>query len=259
MENFYSLLGVKETAGNQEIKKAFRERAKHLHPDIAGEAAAGKMRKLITAYEVLSDGERRFEYDRAYRRFTSKFHFDYRTYLREQDDNPECQSKLIFFQLLHLEEEEAVEIWEKQGGLEFSMEKYLDREDWMDCVYMLAEELEKKQRYHEAFVLLLGLIREERRSPYFRHFMEEVETFFRELIRLHLKSSVDPETYADCLESLIGLGFSSRDEARWMRSLAETMLYLGDRGQANRIFREALARDPALPNVKQLKKKLNVS
>ena len=88
--------------------------------------------------------------------------------------------------------------------------------------------------------------------------MEEVETFLKELVRLRLKQAVDAETYADCLEALLDLGFSSRDEARWMRSLAETLIRLGDTGQAGRVFREALRRDPALPNVKQLRKKLNV-
>ena len=257
MENYYTLLGVSQSAGSQEIKKAFRDKAKHLHPDIAGERAAGQMRKLLTAYETLLDQDRRFEYDRAYSRFSSKYQFDYRTYLREQEDNPQCQSNLVFFELLHLEEDEALSVWEKQGGLDFRMENYLDREDWMDCTFMLAEELEKRQRYYEAFVLLLSLVREERRRPYFKHFMEEVETFFKELIRLRLKTAVDTETYAECLEALIGLGFSSRDEARWMRSLAEALVNLGETGQAGRIFREALARDPALPNVKQLKKKLN--
>ncbi|MCL2478358.1 MAG: J domain-containing protein [Treponema sp.] len=259
MENYYSLLGVPQAAGSQEIKKAFRDKAKHLHPDIAGEEAAEKMRKLITAYEVLLDQDRRFEYDRAYSRFSSKYQFDYRTFLREQEDNPECQATLVFFQLLHLEEDDAIAVWEKQGGLDFRMEKYLDREDWMDCVFMIAEELDKRQRYYEAFVLLLSLIREERRRPYFKHFMEEVENFFRELVRLRLKPTVDTETWASCLEELIGLGFSGREEARWMRSLAEALISLGETGQAVRIFREALARDPALPNVKQLKKKLNVS
>ena len=259
MENYYSLLGVPHSANSQEIKRAFRDRAKHLHPDIAGEAAAGQMRKLLTAYEVLCDRDRRFEYDRAYSRFSSKYHFDYRTYLREQEDNPESQAKLIFFELLHLEEDAALAVWERQGGLEYCMENFLDREDWMDCTFMLAEELEKRARYYEAFILLLGLIKEERRNPYFKHFMEEVETFFKELVRLHLRQAVDTETYAECLESLIGLGFSSKDEARWLRSLAEILVRMGETTEAQHIFKEALKLDPGLPNVIQLKKKLKVT
>jgi curved DNA-binding protein CbpA len=258
VENYYSLLGVSQSATSGEIKKAFRERAKRLHPDIAGEMAAGEMRKLLTAYEVLLDRDRRFEYDRAYSRFTRKYHFDYRTFLREQEDDPESQTKLIFFELLHLEEDAALGIWQKRGGLDFPMEKYLDREDWMDCTYILAEELARRERYYEAFVLLLRLVREERRRPYFKHFMPELEGFLKEIIRLKLRASVDAETYVECIEALLELGFHPRDEARWMRSMAETLVRMGETGTAARVFREALKRDPALPNTLKLRRKLNV-
>ncbi|MDR2363898.1 MAG: DnaJ domain-containing protein [Spirochaetaceae bacterium] len=258
MDNYYSLLSITQNASPQDIKKAFREQAKRLHPDIAGAAAAEKMRKLLTAYEVLSDRERRYEYDRAYGRFINTYRFDYRAFLRERQDDPGSQARLVFFNLLHLEEEEALAVWRAQGGLDFSMEKHLDREDWMDCTFILAEELEKRRCYYEAVMLLIALIREERRLPYFRHFIEEVEAFLKEIIRLKLKPSVTPETYAECLEALLELGFSPKDEARWMRSLAETLIRLGELRGAEAVFREALRRDPGLPNTRGLRKKLRV-
>jgi curved DNA-binding protein CbpA len=257
MTDYYSLLGVDKQASSGEIKRVFREKAKRIHPDIAGEKAASQMRKLITAYEVLSDPGRRFEYDRAYGRFVKRYRFDYRSFLRETDD-PASQAKLIFFDLLHLEEEEALELWKTRGGLQFPLWRFLEREDWMDCSFILAEELEKRGDYYEAFMLLVGLVREERRRPYFRHFAEEVEGFLKELVRLKLRSAVDEETYAECMEVLLGLGFPSKDEARWMRSLAESLLRLGERGSAEAVFREALKRDPALSNVVQLRRRLKV-
>ena len=137
MNNYYELLSVSPNASRQEIKKAFRERAKLLHPDIAGEEASEKMRKLLAAYQILSDPNRRFKYDRAYNRFAGKYRgkqgFDYRSFLMERKDDPESQAKLIFFELLHLEEDSALAVWQEQGALRFPMEKYLDREDWMDC------------------------------------------------------------------------------------------------------------------------------
>ncbi|QQO11235.1 J domain-containing protein [Breznakiella homolactica] len=258
MENYYTILGITHGAGPGEVKRAFRERAKKIHPDVAGETAHGEMRKLITAYEVLSDPERRQEYDRAYDRFVKPHNFDYRAFLREQKDDPECQAKLIFFDLLHLEEDEALEIWDAQGGLGFSMEQYLEREDWMDCTFILAEELEKRSRYYESFVLLADLVREERRRPYFRHFMPEVEMFLKELVRLRLRASVDDETYVEAMETLLELGFPRRDEARWMRSMAETLVKMGESGAARAVLQEALQRDPSLSNVVQLRRKLKI-
>jgi tetratricopeptide (TPR) repeat protein len=258
MENYYTLLGVGHDSSSAEIKKAFREKAKRLHPDIAGKAAEAAMRKLLTAYEVLSSRDRRFEYDRAYFRFIQKVDFDYRTWLTEQGDDPASQAKLVFFELLHLEEDRAIEIWRKNGGIHFAMEKYLDREDWMDCLYLLAEELDQRGQSYEAFRLLVCLVREERRVPYFRHFMEDIEIFLRELVRLRLKAQVDDETWIDCLETLLELGFSPGDEARWMRSLAEVLARMGETVAAGAMIREALKRDPALPNITRLRRKLNV-
>ena len=260
MNSHYDLLQIRQDASTQEIKRAFRERAKQLHPDIAGEDGAEQMRKLLAAYETLSDKNRRFEYDKVYRRFAGKYGgkpgFNYRIYLRERQDEPESQAKLIFFELLHLEEETALALWEKRGGLNFPMEKYMDREDWMDCTFIIAEELNKRNKYYEAFILLVKLVKEERRLPYFKHFMEDVETFLKELIRLHLRKAVDPETYVECMETLLELKFPAKDEARWLRSLAEALISIGEMSSAAGILREALKRDPKLPNTVRLRKAL---
>jgi len=249
MKNYYELLGVGRNASAGEIKKAFREKAKRLHPDIAGTSAEGEMRKLLTAYQTLSSEERRWEYDRAYSRFVSGLaadkaaaaspSFDYRAWLHEQGDDPASQAKLLFFELLHLEEDEAIALWRKNGGINFPMEKYLHRDDWLDCCFILAEELDRRQHSYEAFRLLVVVIREERRLPYFRHFTVEVEKFVREIVRLRLRAQVDEETWIECLETLLALGFPTRDNSYWMRLLAKTLSDLGDNAAAQQILREA--------------------
>jgi curved DNA-binding protein CbpA len=166
------------------------------------------MQKLLTAYEVLSDEERRYEYDRIYIKLVQKSGFDYRRFLQESED-PRSKAKLIFFCLLRPDEEDyALEVWRNHGGLNFQLEKYLDREDWMDCAFILAEELEKRQHYYEAFALLTALVRAERRKPYFRHFAAVLETTLKELVRLKLRSAVDANTYSACIEIFSELGFS---------------------------------------------------
>src|SRR5436190_10270663 len=62
----YELLGVDRDASVQEIKKAFRQLARELHPDVNAHDpdAEEKFKGAAEAYEILSDAERRATYDR---------------------------------------------------------------------------------------------------------------------------------------------------------------------------------------------------
>jgi molecular chaperone DnaJ len=61
----YEVLGVSRDASADEIKKAFRGRARDVHPDTSDHAdAEERFKRLNEAYEVLSDPEKRAMYDR---------------------------------------------------------------------------------------------------------------------------------------------------------------------------------------------------
>ena len=63
--DYYEVLGIARDAGEADIKRAFRARARELHPDVsAAPDADGQFREVAEAYEVLSDPERRATYDR---------------------------------------------------------------------------------------------------------------------------------------------------------------------------------------------------
>lgn len=64
-KGYYAILGVSERATQLEIKKAYRRMARKHHPDRNGNGAHGEemIKKINAAYEVLSDGHRRAQYD----------------------------------------------------------------------------------------------------------------------------------------------------------------------------------------------------
>lgn len=64
-KDLYEILGVSKDASESEIKKAFRRRARELHPDVNKAAdAEDQFKELNEAYDVLSDPNKRAQYDR---------------------------------------------------------------------------------------------------------------------------------------------------------------------------------------------------
>jgi molecular chaperone DnaJ len=63
--DYYEVLDVSRGASDAEIKRAFRAKARELHPDVsAAPDSDGRFREVAEAYEVLSDPDRRATYDR---------------------------------------------------------------------------------------------------------------------------------------------------------------------------------------------------
>ena len=64
-KDFYEVLGVKRNADEKELKRAFRRLARKYHPDVnpGNKEAEQKFKEMAEAYQVLSDPEKRRQYD----------------------------------------------------------------------------------------------------------------------------------------------------------------------------------------------------
>ncbi len=62
-KDYYKILGVEKNASEEDVKKAFRKLAHQYHPDKAG-GDAQKFKEINEAYQVLSDKQKRAQYDR---------------------------------------------------------------------------------------------------------------------------------------------------------------------------------------------------
>src|SRR5712675_2827357 len=78
MDDYYKVLGIEKSANVDEIKKAYRKLALEHHPDRnkGNKASEDKFKKISEAYAVLSDPEKRRQYDTV---GASGFHQKYST------------------------------------------------------------------------------------------------------------------------------------------------------------------------------------
>lgn len=73
MSDYYTVLGLNKNASIDEIKKAYKNLAKKYHPDVSNDPdAEKKFKEIVEAYQVLSDPEKKQNYDNygdAYKNF----------------------------------------------------------------------------------------------------------------------------------------------------------------------------------------------
>lgn len=262
MKNHYSVLGISPDASAGEVRAAYRRQVKAVHPDLHNGTpdSVERMKRLVRAWEVLSDPLTRQHYDLRFgfnRNPAGGVEFNYREFLRNRRDDHESQSKLVFYDLLHDNPDEALHLYASLRATgDFDLLRYLGQEDFMDCAFLLAEEYESRGEYLQAFELYAAIVRSERRRPYFRHFMADVYEHARSIVCVRMPETERSETVLTCINRMIDWGLTRRETAYFHRKAAEIHLGRGDRPSARRSLQRALDLDERLPGVTKLRQEL---
>ncbi len=244
MEDCYRILGVKPGATIAEIRRAYREKVKKYHPDVSGdEATAEHFKKVVRAYEILTDQKARSIFDSS---FAAHFRrrkvnsWDYREWLLAREDD-ESRAKLIFFDLMHGREDDAVAEFKRMQTerSKFSLKHWFTRENFMDYGFILSEELHLRGDYYDAFCLLEQIIKMEYSYDYFRLFFPEVLSFAKNILRNHIEGVISDELALDAYERALELELGDATDAFVLRKMGIIYKRIGDARTADICFDEA--------------------
>jgi tetratricopeptide (TPR) repeat protein len=270
--DYYGVLGIASDATPRDIKSAFRKKAKHLHPDLSGfpgrikskveESPGESMRLLLEAYSILSDPRKRREYDRGRLRIVNSApgaEFDYRVWLKERLDEPEYVAKLIFYDLLHGLEDEALQLYDRNRSRDDGrLERFFERPEAMDAEFCIAEEYARRGRFVDAYQVMVKLIRMEQKSPGFGYFYEVVLGRFRKLVLDELSRVLEPDAFLALLVEACSLHCSAETDAQFLRKAADLFLKRGSIQEAAAALTRATALKPRMPGLKAMRAKLEL-
>ena len=246
MTDFYKVLGVRQNATLAEIKRAYREKVKNLHPDLTGDITRkDEFNEVVHAYRVLSDSRQRNIFDesfffRAKRQSSNTEYFDYYKWLSARDDY-ESRAKLIFYTLMRNKEDEAVAEFKRMqtNHPDFTLKDFFTREDFMDYGYILAEELVIRAEYYDAFLLLEQIIKMEYSYHYFYIFFPEVISFTLNILKRNIDGVLNDELALDVYERALDLELGKTNDAFFLRKMSEEYRRLGDLATSEICLREA--------------------
>lgn len=259
VKDLYAILGVHPEATQKEIKSSFRKKAKAWHPD-TGAPDDEAMRIALEAYRILVDAQSRREYDRGRLRLvphSDGSNFDYREWLLDRLDNPEYVAKLVFYDLLHEREDEALSLYERIRDTDKGrLERYFERPEAMDAEFCIAEEYAQRGRFIDSYRVIKRLIAMEQRSSGFGYFYDVVLLRFKRLVLEDLSRVLEPEAFLDILTEAVTLRSSSFNDAQFQRRRAEILFRLGRVAEARTALDKAAALSPRMPGLRSLANKM---
>ncbi len=245
--NYYEILDVERNASKDEIKRAFRTLAKRYHPDNnPGRVKESErvLKRVMAAYRVLGNKRERARYD-------VLLHNRPERYSERDEKNKQrtdqMRARAFLEALLDSNQQEALEMYERIGEEGFDLEEHLNERDYLDCLFLLAEQLEEVGRDKEAVDLYEELYKREKEPPRRRYFFDEIELRLQKLYsrKLPLKAQNTEEEIA-CYERMLDFDIDRNEEAFIWKKIAEVHLRRDEKEKAKQMLSKALELQPAL-------------
>lgn len=243
--DYYEVLRVSPSATQSEIRAAFKQQVLAAHPDKnprRREWSEARIRELIEAFDVIGDAASREEFDRqsgAYRRARRASRVDRPFFFHRKDS--ESRALLVLHFLLHQQPEQALEVlaeMESSVGTAFLV-SYLDRKDYLDCLFLLAEHHLGERQYREAAVRLREFYLHDRKARFRRHYFDEVVRRLKDLYLRKLPRHVKPSELIALLRGVDELELTPSEERLRFRVEAEALLKCGHEKSAREVLESA--------------------
>ncbi|MCK4376291.1 MAG: DnaJ domain-containing protein [Candidatus Brocadiae bacterium] len=259
IETYYGVLDIDRSASQPEIKQAFRRLAKRYHPDTnrtEGPAAAKKLKKVIAAYRVLSNDRERARYD-VLMQASPTFQEEAR---RSEAHTLKEYAQEMLGDLLAGRGRRALNLHDQLCARgDFALRNHLDVKDYLDCIFLLAEQCERANRFREAAALYEELYEKEKEPPRQRYFFDEVKARIKKLYSRKLPR--DARSAAEeigCYERILKFELDKSEKAFILKKIAEVHCRVGDEGRAKEIFSEALKLKPGLKGTATIRENLGM-
>ena len=257
--DFYEVLRVSPSATQNEIRSAFRRQVLEAHPDKNPQRRAWseqRIRELIEAFDTIGEETSREAFDRrhgVYRRARSRATRVQRPFFFDRKDS-ESRALLVLHYLLHEQPEEALQVlrdMESRMDREF-LADLLDRKDYLDCLFLLAEYHLGRRQYREAEFRLRAFYLHDREARFRRHYFDEVVRRLKDLYLRKLPRHAEPAEVLARLRGVEELGLNPSEARLRFHVEAEACLKCGLDEAARSVLEDAREAFPGAKEVESI-------
>jgi len=264
LANYYGILQVKRDAGDEEIKKSFRNLAKKYHPDKNidnKEWAEEKTKLIIQAYNILINATSRQAYDIQFKE-TNNPRKEKKAGKRNESNDISVQVKTVLDDLVNNKGKNAIEKFESliKNVKGFSLKKYLSGRDFLDFQFLIAEAYEKEERYVlavEYYYKVYDNVKRHKGDNNNSFFFDETKNRIKTICCKKLSKKSSTKEAIENYKSVLKLHIDNNERAYIYKKISECYFAIGDFHCAVANLNTALTLKPTLKGISKIQTRLN--